>query len=523
MRRWFGLIGVALVVAVAATGAVSSAARADSHGADGGCSAHYQKSQQWKAEHCRTQATGARSDGGTTSGEAKSDATPAAGALDCNGYSRIQKQLKNAAVCADFRGEYGRGYDNGHYIGHDEPTIQFNSEAPGSGNNVQWTMRLPHEHPLPATQSFQNEVAYWYSMALCDPASYPQGRCTPDSDTNNPAEAGSALLEMQFYPPGFAPFISAISCDTTHWCASLTVDSLECSNEFEFCNNDCLEPQNFAWIQTNGVPTGPAGPASATAETYTPNENTLLMNQGDNLVVTIHDTPQGVMTQITDRTTGQSGFMVASADNGFQHLDLESCAPEPFSFHPEFDTAKPGNWMPWAALQANIGFSAELGHFENGAQGDGDEDDEPCLNEEEGLRLLSGCLDFAQGGDIDFDGPSYRDDWPNGSSSTPEPVMVGSPRTGSNYTSSYSRMQFETTVPASEYTCKDSGAGCVVPPPGSNFYPFYSVTSDCTWLFGNDVAGLTVNDFGKLDQYGKPNLPWFYGILSSGLRDNPCE
>ena len=46
----------------------------------------------------------------------------------------------------------------------------------------------------------------WYSMALCDPNSFPQLPCTPDSDTNSPhgnyPGGGSAFLELQFYPPG---------------------------------------------------------------------------------------------------------------------------------------------------------------------------------------------------------------------------------------------------------------------------------------------------------------------------------
>ena len=29
-------------------------------------------------------------------------------------------------------------------------------------------------------------------------------------------------MEMRFYPPGMAPFADSISCDNTHWCASLT-------------------------------------------------------------------------------------------------------------------------------------------------------------------------------------------------------------------------------------------------------------------------------------------------------------
>ena len=36
----------------------------------------------------------------------------------------------------------GKFYDNGHYIGHDEPDATFLSTAPGSGGNVNWTMTL---------------------------------------------------------------------------------------------------------------------------------------------------------------------------------------------------------------------------------------------------------------------------------------------------------------------------------------------------------------------------------------------
>jgi hypothetical protein len=97
------------------------------------------------------------------------------GNLDCNGYSQIQKSLKPQQACVDFRGAYDeRGYDNGHYIGHDEPGIGFISTAPHSGNNVQWEFTLPQERPLPATQSFENFAAFRLSMALCDPLSFPK-------------------------------------------------------------------------------------------------------------------------------------------------------------------------------------------------------------------------------------------------------------------------------------------------------------------------------------------------------------
>jgi hypothetical protein len=471
----------------------------------------------------------------------------ARGGLDCNGFSTVQRPIRAHDTCADFKdpdGSGGRGYDNGHYIGHDEPSLQFLSNAAGSGNNTQWQITLPRERPLPATQTLENQVAFWFSMALCDPNSFPKGACTPDSDGNNPNAAGSAFLEMQFYPPGNPPFINNISCDFKHWCASLHINSLEVMSNGEL-NPVCTEPTNFAFIQRNGVPTGPAGPDNQTNASFTPNAQTLLMNQGDQLRITIRDTTHGVMTRIDDLSAGRSGFMVASAANGYQTLNPDTCAGTNFDFHPEFSTAKFGNFVPWAALQANVGFASEIGHFTPGANGDNDADDAPCFAS--GVKV-PGCLDFAQGGDVDFDGTSYLPDWPDGTRHNATSLKIGSvagngvgplSRRGDSYSRAYPQVIFETDVAASESTCNfTTGAGCVVPPPGAAFYPFYSLArhrgggddegdrrdshGSCYLAFGNDIAGATVNDFGKLAQYGSPNLAWFAGTLSGGVQANPC-
>ncbi len=71
--------------------------------------------------------------------------------------------------------------------GHDEPSMGFNSRVTHSGNNVQWEFTLPRERPVPATQSFENFITFWVSMALCDPNSgFVRGPCIPDSDKNDP-------------------------------------------------------------------------------------------------------------------------------------------------------------------------------------------------------------------------------------------------------------------------------------------------------------------------------------------------
>jgi hypothetical protein len=452
---------------------------------------------------------------------------PARGGLDCNGFSKIQKPLKVTDICADFRLGNARGEDNGHYIGHDEPSIGFFSSAPHSGSNFQWEITLPHERALPATQSFENFATFWFGLALCDPNSgFVRGPCIPNSDRNDPNSAGSAVLEMQFYPPGFPPFINRISCDLTHWCASLHINSLENMDNGEL-NPNCTETTNFAFIQRNGVPTGPPGFADLNEASVTPNEETLLMNQGDHLRVTIMDVPGdvsgGVMTRIDDLTTGQSGFMVASASNGYQTANPNTCAPSNFSFHPEFATAKFGNFVSWAALQLNVNVAWEIGHFELGKEGDHDDDDAPCFDG----PTLPGCLNLATGGDLDFDGTSYITDWPDGTENNAPSAAIRGPLSVSGngkYSQPYQKVQFETEVGADESTCTDALTGCVIPPPGAAFYPYYSVVGEganCAFEFGN-LSGEGINNFGGDAQYGNPKPEWFFGLSSGGVRANPC-
>ncbi len=135
----------------------------------------------------------------------------------------------------------------GTYVGHDEPSNLFYSNIPGSGNRMQWHLRLPTDPPtksggVPKSSkqsfNFQLHPTFWFGMAMCDTQSDPNpGRvgCTPDSNSNifdNPdpnapdsisKHPGSAFMEMQFYPPGWVapPFLIGTSCDAKQWCAAL--------------------------------------------------------------------------------------------------------------------------------------------------------------------------------------------------------------------------------------------------------------------------------------------------------------
>ena len=172
-------------------------------------------------------------------------------------------------------------------------------------------------------------------------------------------------MELQFYPPGFTPFVTdSTSCSATKWCAALTIDSLECTFGFATCNNNCIEPVNFAYLQTNGVPAGPPSPQLADVSTFTPNRHTLMINPGDVLVVSISDPPQGFTTVVRDLTTHQTGFMTASAANGFMNTNIADCSGTPFTFHAEYSTAKQQNQVPWAALEGGVLMQQEIGHGE---------------------------------------------------------------------------------------------------------------------------------------------------------------
>jgi hypothetical protein len=473
----------------------------------------------------------------TAGAQASSSFTPAAkGELDCNGFSPVQKPLR-ANECADIRGFAGinnsntwggRFYDNGHYIGHDEPDATFLSSSPGSGNNVTWTVTLgrdPKAAPGDAVPGkdvshwFELSPAPWFSMALCDPNSYPQTSCTPESDSNaptcdgpnctTPTGGGSAFMEFQLYPPGNPPFVDSESCNDSQWCAALTIDSAECTQGFASCNTDCEEPVNFGFIQRNGVPTGPPSPQEATEATEVPNNETLLMNPGDTIRFHMYDArvPGGgraFEVVVHDLTTGQTGRMQASGANGFQTTSMADCSGTPFNFEPEYNTASSANIIPWGAIATDISTEFETGHWEpctslsdpitnpfDPADTGGDYNEcngpyesagppdstTPELGEAECYNQgdthpgydgpgtstqpdeLTGCQDNVfQNGDLDFDGTPYWTEWPTGNfpGRYPSTFVESLPTTHGR---PYSSFFMQTDLALSESTCQGNTLG----------------------------------------------------------------
>ena len=167
------------------------------------------------------------------------------GNLDCNGHSPIQHPVKiGGNICAEVHG----GTHTGTWRTTGTTSVMTSRRSSSTRTSRAHRPTSPTCRPCPATPRalptvhgplkdithfFELMPALWYAMALCDPNSYPLLPCQPDSDSNSPhgnyPGGGSAFLELQFYPPGFAPFADGLSCDNSHWCAALTIDSLECT------------------------------------------------------------------------------------------------------------------------------------------------------------------------------------------------------------------------------------------------------------------------------------------------------
>ena len=473
----------------------------------------------------------------------------------------------------------------GHYVGHDEPSVLFYSNKAGSGNEMSYTGTLPVEPPhtnVPGKNvySFEYTPSFWFGMAMCDTQSYPElvNSCVPDSNVNivspakSPYHAGTAYMELQFYPPGYVQQWNGFSCAPTKWCVALTIDSLsENSLTGHQLNTTCqdrvgVEYANFAYLTHSGKSQGPANPVDfSPIASGTPDPSKVeFLNQGDTFSIQLHDTPNGLQAVVKDTTTGTSGSMTASAANGFGQVKFApapstKCVNIPYDFHPMYSTSTPQTVVPWTAATYNVALDTELGHFDYcskvdvstatcvGNEGVGsntepaDADDVGCWPASaSGWIKIGGC----EGANLGYDGPSYLNDWPNGSASRPTPFYFTSPLTGSGYNVNYSSVGFNTDLPAIEDdlgTCEvETGVGCTIIPPTDDgtpatFYPFYSTGSalgGCAWTVGQNYPGFSTDNYGAHQQYGhllrvpysgaNGKVTWEFNDYQNNLPDNPC-
>jgi hypothetical protein len=343
---------------------------------------------------------------------------------------------------------------------------------------------------------------------------------------------------------------------------------------------------NFAFLTLDGKPLGPPNPlnfnpSTSGDPTFDPangshdGADTLFLNQGDQVSVTLTDTPSGLATTVVDQNTKQTGTMVASAANGFGQIKFQpgghSCQELPYDFHPMYSTSSPATRVLWAAHSYNVAFSDELGHFDfcsaidantggcNGLEGvpgdqeKADADDTACFAGVSALLYpANGCENTNAPG---FDGVSYQQAyWPNSSSltapsTTPTPIRFSAPLTGNAFSTPYGQFAFEANMPRIEaadlggacqrfLSLPNAGKNCVNPPVSDDgtaaFYPYYTQLSDCAFVLGanfgtgNSFGGSSTTEFSKLlaSTYwtagGRGDTEQIYENFNSGPLTNSC-
>ena len=246
---------------------------------------------------------------------------------------------QNAATCTELNQPVA------NYTGHDEPSALFYSNTPGLRQlnivPLTWLPTDPKDQPTQdgtgGTFNFQLHPAFWFGMAMCDDQSAPNpggssraGRpcrarptATPTSTTAPTPRRrdyigqhpGTAFMEMQFYPPGWARLAgrrtaatppSGAPRSTSTACRKTPIDRHPANNDRPARRSTGLEYVNFAFITKNGVSQAPANPVTdpiATRSTFTPDPaKDLFMNSGDHLTVDMHDTAAGFQVVIHDLT-----------------------------------------------------------------------------------------------------------------------------------------------------------------------------------------------------------------------------
>ena len=221
-------------------------------------------------------------------------------------------------------------------------------------------------------------------MALCDPNSYPQAPCTPESRlrTPRPASAPTAPPAERWrrlgvhgdaaLPAGQRRRSSTRrSCDDTHWCAALTIDSPSAPPGSRGATGTARNRSTSPSSSRDGVPTGPPDPQESTSPRWRPNSETLLMNPGDPIRVHMFDARASggggdAFEVVIQDYTGHDGLHAGVRGERLRRHDLDGrllghAVQLPARVR---HGGRGNNISPWAASATDISTEFETGHWE---------------------------------------------------------------------------------------------------------------------------------------------------------------
>ena len=174
--------------------------------------------------------------------------------------------------------------------------------SPGSGSDVTWTERLPRRAQRAADDGPPGQRRHPHVRALARAVVLDEPVRSASPTRSCPARRARTRTRRTGTSPAAAT--RSWSCSstrpasrrsttrsaaTTRTGARRSPSTASSATPAGPCNNNCIEPVNFAFIQRNGVPAGPPSPQLVRPATFTPNGQTLMMNPGDRLVIHMFD------------------------------------------------------------------------------------------------------------------------------------------------------------------------------------------------------------------------------------------
>jgi hypothetical protein len=200
--------------------------------------------------------------------------------------------------------------------GHDEPEIDPLSSAPGSAQNLTWTIVLPSNGSMEVDSV---GPTFWTGGVVNDPISlYKQ-----------------AFLELQFYPNSL---LSRCAPDGSYFVTKELGTYTACSPVWAVTPNGQSEYAEFNAMLT---------------DSSSGNGSPLVMHQGDTITVHQSAASNGMHITVTDHTTGHAGLIV---------LNSKNAGP----LNTPYSTEQLGNDLKWGLVyDAPNSLVWEIGHTGN--------------------------------------------------------------------------------------------------------------------------------------------------------------
>ncbi|HXZ71817.1 MAG TPA: hypothetical protein VEH31_13260, partial [Streptosporangiaceae bacterium] len=102
----------------------------------------------------------------SVSAQTQQPAAPRGASLSASNYDQPYC-TSTVSTCADYFGSLGQ-----KYVGHDEPSIEYKSGIPGSGNDMTYTVTLPKDPKKQpnasgsggSTWNFELRPTFWFGL-----------------------------------------------------------------------------------------------------------------------------------------------------------------------------------------------------------------------------------------------------------------------------------------------------------------------------------------------------------------------